>query len=211
MIITMANLKGGTGKTTSACYLAHAFAQLGSAVLIVDADPQASILEWAEEADWDIPTMGLPAKNLHRRLPGIAGDRYDVVIIDTPGRMDPGANGYGLGIVTSALRAADLILVPMAPTMMELAKVERTAQAIEDVAGLRDDDAAVRVLLNRTIPNASSTGVIREELTVRGWDVLAAEIPRRESIAQAVGAPLGATLHGYLSVAYELLDLELKL
>ena len=43
--LALANLKPGTGKTTSAVWLAHVFAQAGNSVLLVDADPAGSALE----------------------------------------------------------------------------------------------------------------------------------------------------------------------
>jgi chromosome partitioning protein len=88
--ITIANLKGGSGKTTSAAYVAHAFQQLNRSVLIVDADPQGQIAHWSELAEWTIPTLALPAKDLSRQLPGISGrSRYDIAVIDTPPLYDP--------------------------------------------------------------------------------------------------------------------------
>ena len=45
LTVALANLKPGTGKTTSAVWLAHIFAQAGNNVLLVDADPSGSALE----------------------------------------------------------------------------------------------------------------------------------------------------------------------
>lgn len=196
--ITVTNFKGGSGKTTSTAFLAHAFVQIGRSVLIVDADPQGSLLRWSEQADWSIPTLALPAKNLHRQLPGIAGTRYEVILIDTPPLDDHG------GIVYSALRAADAVVLPMAPTMMELERVPDLLRAVEEVAALRDVQQTVRVLLNRTVPNASSTAVVRQALAGLNCDVLPTTIPRREAIAQGFGAPITGNLHGYISAATEL-------
>jgi len=77
MILTVANLKGGTSKTTSAAFLAHALAERGRRVLVVDADPQASITRWAEMAEWRLPVVGKATGRLHVELEEIVGDRFD--------------------------------------------------------------------------------------------------------------------------------------
>jgi chromosome partitioning protein len=57
--LALANLKPGTGKTTSAVWLAHVFAQAGNRVLLVDADPSGSALEWSDLAAMD-PRLSSP-------------------------------------------------------------------------------------------------------------------------------------------------------
>src|SRR5580704_13491057 len=80
--IALANLKPGTGKTTSAVWLAHVFAQAGNRVLLVDADPSGSALEWSDlaamdprlsapEAAFPFRVVALPSRELHRRVPEI--------------------------------------------------------------------------------------------------------------------------------------------
>src|ERR1700733_11421556 len=92
--LALANLKPGTGKTTSAVWLAHVFAQAGNSVLLVDADPSGSALEWSDlaamfpglappQAAFPFRIVALPSRELHRRLPEIA-KHDDVGIIDTP-------------------------------------------------------------------------------------------------------------------------------
>ena len=80
--LALANLKPGTGKTTSAVWLAYVFAQAGNSVLLVDADPSGSALEWSDLAAMDprlaaqealpVPGRG-PA--LPRTAPPAARDR----------------------------------------------------------------------------------------------------------------------------------------
>jgi cellulose biosynthesis protein BcsQ len=63
------NLKGGVGKTTSAVNIATLIAARGESVLLVDADPQGSALQWSETVDLSFPVVSLPVKDLHRRVP----------------------------------------------------------------------------------------------------------------------------------------------
>lgn len=196
--ITVTNYKGGSGKTTSTAFLAHAFRELGRSVLLVDADPQLSLLKWSARADWDIPTMALAERNLHRQLPGIAGTRYDVILIDTPPLKEQA------GIVQSALRAADTVLVPMAPSRLEIDEIPYVMNAVEEIGVARDIELVVNVLLNRTKHNAGSTKMYRETLTDLGCRVQVPTIAHRDAIAQAGGFPISGDLFGYFSAAEEL-------
>lgn len=202
-IFAVANLKGGTGKTTTACHLAVAFEATGLKVFIIDADPQGSALRWSEAAEWSIPTVGLPVRNLHTQVAGIIPAGTDIVIIDTP-PLDEQA-----GIVYSALRAADTTVITMAPTMIEFERLQDVWAAVDEIEPLRSTPANAVVLLNRTVTNANSTPTFREAITESGHRVLEATIPRRESIAQAFGAPI-TDLSRYRDVAAELLAMEVE-
>ena len=73
-IITVANQKGGSGKTTVSMQLAGTLARRGYRVLVVDADPQATATRWAASASDEIPfpasVVGLSAANekVHREV-----------------------------------------------------------------------------------------------------------------------------------------------
>lgn len=202
--ITIANLKGGSAKTTTTAYLAHAFAAAGRAVLAVDSDPQGSLLRWSEADGWAVPTTGLPVRNMHTRIKGIVTPSTDIVCIDTP-PLDEQA-----GIVYGALRAADVIVVTMAPTTAEFERLPDVWAAIEDVESLRVKQPAVAVLLNRTVSGATSTAAFREQIAGAGHHVLATTIPRREGYAQAFGAAINELGH-YEQAAKEIDALEVEL
>ena len=195
--IALANLKPGTGKTTSAVWLAHVFAQAGNRVLLVDADPSGSALEWSDLAAMDphlaapdaafpFRIVALPSRELHRRVPEIA-QSDDVVIIDTPQLEDHGA------IARSALRYADEILIPCAPSPIEINRTTPVRDEIAEVGAIRNRPARSVVLLNRCVARAHSTMDAREALERLGYDVLETTVPRREVYAQSFGLPIKQT------------------
>jgi chromosome partitioning protein len=206
--LALANLKPGTGKTTSAVWLAHVFAQAGNSVLLVDADPSGSALEWSDlaamfpglappQAAFPFRIVALPSRELHRRLPEIAA-ADDVVIIDTPQLEDHA------GIARSALRYVDEVLIPCAPSPIE---INRTTPVRDEIAEARETPARSAVLLNRCITRAHSTVDAREALNGLGYDVLHTAVPRREVYAQSFGMPIKQTgLEVWRQVARELIE-----
>lgn len=199
--IAVVNLKGGSSKTTTTAHLSAQLHGFGLRVLTVDADPQGSSLRWAEAAGWPWPTIGLPVRTLHTQLGGLLGG-YDVVVIDTP----PLATQSG--IVASALRTAHLVIVPTAPTPIEVERLPAVRDALDDAGPLRADGRppAARVLLTRTVAAAASTAVWRRALTEDGWSVLGTAVPRLEALAQSYGDLIAPGLGPYAAVAEELLD-----
>ncbi len=192
--LALANLKPGTGKTTSAVWLAHVFAQARNSVLLVDADPSGSALEWSDLAAMDprfaspqaafpFRIAALPSRELHRRLPEIARDA-DVVIIDTPQLEDHP------GIARSALRYADEIVIPCAPSPIEINRTTPVRDEIAEVQEIRDTPVRSAILPNRCIARAHSTADAREALQGLGYDVLATAVPRLEMYAQSFGMPI---------------------
>jgi chromosome partitioning protein len=194
--LALANLKPGTGKTTSAVWLAHVFAEAGNRVLLVDADPSGSALEWSDLAAMypgvSPPTafpfriVALPSPEMHRRVPDIA-QTDDVVIIDAPQLEDHAA------IALSALRFVDEILIPCAPSPIEINRTTPVRDEISEVAAFRERPARSAVLLNRCIIRANSTADAREALQELGYDVLTTAVPRLEVYAQSFGMPIPDT------------------
>jgi chromosome partitioning protein len=207
-VITLAvvNFKGGTSKTTTAVYLAHAMHEQGRRVLMIDADPQQSATRWSDYAGgFPMAVTGELAgrSDLHSRLPGIVGDRYDVIVIDTPPIEEK------RGVVMSALVAATDVLTPVAPTPVEVERMDRVADVLRRVAAMRVSGESPRasVLLTRTVAGAASTAVWRAHLEEAGHRVLRAHVGRLERFAQAYGGPIErAEQTAYGDAARELLD-----
>jgi chromosome partitioning protein len=120
MIVVVAALKGGVGKTTTAIYLSAVAASARRSVTLIDADPQASSAEWIENADDDeslegvtlaeAPTDRLLAKALGRV------DRDEVGVIDMP----PGNER----MLAKAFPVADCVIVPTRVGGVETARAE---------------------------------------------------------------------------------------
>jgi chromosome partitioning protein len=74
MIFALLNQKGGVGKTTLAVHVAAALARRGRRIILVDADPQGSALDWSASR---FPVIGLPRPNLHKEVPTHASQYED--------------------------------------------------------------------------------------------------------------------------------------
>jgi len=111
MIVALLNQKGGVGKTTLATHIAGELARRGQ-VLLVDADPQGSALDWAEERARSghprrFGVIGLARETLHREVPELARE-FDHIVIDGPPRIT--------GLLRSALLASEFVLIPVQPS-----------------------------------------------------------------------------------------------
>ncbi len=201
MRLVAANLKGGTGKTTAATYLSLGLAEQGR-TLLVDADPQGSALHWSEEAgDFPVTVIHWPTKDLARRVGQVAGD-YAHVVIDTPPGLD--------GLVRQALLCADVLLVPLAPSLLEVARLGPTFEAAAEVEALHP--VSVRVLLVRVRAGTRSARDARAALEAPppdglGLPTLKAEVHLRESYATAYGL-IPPDLGEYRDVLAELLSTD---
>lgn len=126
-VITIAQQKGGSGKTTLAVNLAVAFARAGKSVALMDTDPQGSAGRWfmtRMEAidDPEVEFATASAWGVPYEVRKLAGS-HDIVLIDTPPKADSD--------LRPALRAADLILVPVATSHVDLWAVEAVLDLAE--------------------------------------------------------------------------------
>lgn len=183
-VITLAQQKGGSGKTTLAAHLAVAFLKRGLSVALLDTDPQGSLGAWFEaresrlgegETGLDFRTAsGWGARREARQL---ARD-HDAVVIDTPPKSDLDAR--------PAIEAADLVLVPLQPSPVDMWATDPTLQIIA-----REGRKSLLVL-NRAVRRALLTGEMAEAIGKLGHQVAKASLGSRIGFAAAMGS--GATV-----------------
>jgi chromosome partitioning protein len=180
MIVALLNQKGGVGKTTLALHLAGAWSAQGQRVLVIDADPQGSALDWAEQRVREgLPrlfgVLGLARETLHKELPDLGRD-VDHVIVDGPPRV--------AGIARSALLAADLVVIPAQPSPFDGWASGEMLRLLDEARIFRPQLRA-RMLLNRC---AARTVIARETadaLLDQDPPVLASRIGQRVAFADA--------------------------
>ena len=143
-VIAILSQKGGAGKTTIALHLAVAAERDGRSAAIIDLDPQASATSWGDSREAETPAVvSAQAARLPQVLEAARDAGADLVVIDTAPHSESAA--------LAAARAADLILIPCRPAILDLRAIGTTI----DLAKLAGKPAAV--VLN-TIPPSGSLG-----------------------------------------------------
>ena len=179
LIITVAQQKGGSGKTTVAAHLAVAFARSGKSVGLLDVDPQGSLGEWFErrEAALGEDGVGLAFRTAsgwgaRREAKQLARD-HDVVVVDTPPKSDLE--------IRPAIEMADLVIVPVQPTPVDL---WATTPTLEMAA---KEKTGSLIVINRALSRALLTAEMIAATGELGHAVAAAHLGNRVAYPQSMG------------------------
>ena len=182
-VITVAQQKGGTGKTTLAVHLALAFIKYHNfKVAIIDTDPQGSLGKWFMIRSKN----NISDSNLTFKTASLWGAQYeskslkkdhDIIIIDTPPKIESDAR--------PAIEAADLVLIPVSPSHVDFWATE----AIIDIA--KKSKRKILIQINRANHRSkliSQTLSYIKNLKVKATDTL---IGHRQIFVSSMG--LGKT------------------
>jgi len=177
MIVSFLNQKGGVGKTTLAVHVADALSRRGKRVLLVDADPQGSALDWAAARSGEprFPVAGLPRASLHKELPALARG-YDAVVIDGPPRV--------YDVARSAIMASDLVLVPVQPSPYDVWAAKEIADLMREATAFKPDLKSA-FTINRKIVNTALGRDVVEALADYPIPVLKSAVCQRVAFAES--------------------------
>ncbi len=177
MIIGLLNQKGGVGKTTIAVHLADALARMKYKVLLVDADPQGSSLDWAAARQGKplFAVAGLPKASIHKELPALAAD-FDMVVIDGPPRV--------YDVARAAIMASDLVLIPVQPSPYDVWAAKEVVDLINEATVYRPELKRAFVI-NRKIVNTALGRDVVDALCEYEVPVLESSICQRVALAES--------------------------
>jgi len=177
VIIGVLNQKGGVGKTTLSVNIAAALARTGQRVLLIDADPQGSALDWAAAREGDplFAVVGLPKPSIHKEL-SVVGEGYDHIVIDGPPRVTD--------LARSAIMASDVVLVPVQPSPYDIWAADEVVKLIQEASVFKENIKSFFVI-NRKIANTAIGRDVREALEAYNLPTLEASVVQRVVFAEA--------------------------
>ncbi|HEY3916180.1 MAG TPA: ParA family partition ATPase [Stellaceae bacterium] len=183
MIITVAQQKGGAGKTTLAIHLALAWAVAGKRVAIIDIDPQASLSSWFRLRHERSGAGSTPVEATAVSGWRVAGEverqvrDHDIVLIDSPPHAETEAR--------IAVRAGRLVLVPVQPSPIDL----WATRPILELA--RAEKTPALLVLNRVPSRAKLTGALLEAFAALDVPLAKTQIGNRVALAAAINEGQG--------------------
>ncbi|MDR2219892.1 MAG: ParA family protein [Methylobacillus sp.] len=179
--VLIANPKGGSGKTTLATHLAGYFATRGRRVTLVDLDRQQSSLAWLHRRPDYLPLIQGVDGRKHK--PADSGAEW--VIMDSPAGLHDDK-------LTSAIKQADAIIVPMQPSAFDLAATEDFLNVLREEKAIRRGNVAVALVGMRARALTNSAATLEEYLNhVKDFD---APTTLRDAQVYMLTAEMGASL-----------------
>ncbi len=172
-ILTVANRKGGAGKSTCAAHLAVEAVRRNYKTLLIDLDPQKTLEHWWHKREEENPYLAdVDPMKLIEKIEQIKDKGFDLCIIDTPGDMSINAE---LGI-----EVANLVIIPSKPTAPDLRAIGRTIHEVNK------SEKPFVFVVTQTI--SRTTSAIKAISTLAGFGPVApATMGNRVAYAHAMG------------------------
>ena len=177
-VISVANQKGGVGKTTLAMNMAAGLARRGSCI-VVDADPQRSATMWIELSDSlkGFPAKVVPAEDEIKKQIIQLQTEFDYIVVDCPPEIKSNST-------MSAIETSQVLLIPLLPSPMDLWASTRIEELIKRVQRANPTISAF-VVLNQIEPRSAMSRGMGEALKEINIPVLHHRLSRRASYRTA--------------------------
>ena len=193
MIVTVASLKGGQGKSTTAIHLAAHFSRRAP-TLLIDGDPNRSVTRWAEPGHLPFAVTGSAQA-------AMVAHKYKHIVIDTKARPETED-------VRDLAHGCHLLVLPCTPDTLSLDTL-RPMISMLDSFGIRCE---YRVLLTIVPPPPMREGELaRQALADAGIPMFGTWIPRTIKFQRCVAEGVTVDSEEYEQVGKEIDGLKLRL
>lgn len=171
--VAIISQKGGAGKTTLALHLATSSALQGRNTAIIDLDPQASAANWSDRRVAEIPVvLSAHASRLSHEIDRVKDMGGDLLIIDTAPHSDSAA--------LEAAKAADLILVPCRPAILDIEAISNTLNLVKTTG------KPIFVVMNAVAPQGSEATEAAEAIAELGVGICPVQLRQRVAFSRAL-------------------------
>lgn len=148
MVVTVANEKGGSGKSNIAINLAVKLFSLGEDIMLVDSDPQNSIrvfndIRASKEVPLGFNCVSVFGDSLATQIELLQG-KYETLIIDTAGR--------DCDEMREALSVSDILIIPTQPSDLDIAVLNKMIKLFKQYKQFKRDLKAF-VVISKASPN----------------------------------------------------------
>lgn len=176
MVIAVVSAKGGTGKSTITLNLAGVLSANKQSVLVIDADPQGSIAQWAKIRKQENPDVIVQSSPVIKKQVKKSSKKYDIILFDSPPTIKKRTR--------SVIQSADKLIIPVTPGLADFWSTERLVKVYLEEKEKRPKLDA-QILINRIDRRTRLGKEFRSFLEKLNIPIFITEIPQRVIFCEA--------------------------